>query len=141
MIQISSAFALAFVLLSALLGFFGNGPVYLIAYGTVCIWAAHISLTFAYAYFKNRDNLALAMAVSWAGTATVQGWWWVFNLFGNPGWMIGHWGLYVGIALYMAGQYHHFRTFRMTLNLPRGADWAALVSGFAISLTAYLIWG
>ena len=86
----------------------GYHPTYQIAYGALTLMAAMISLTFLWLWAKRATPLALGMSLSWAGASSVLGWWWVFNLMGNPQGMVESGALFVFLSLYFAGAILHF---------------------------------
>lgn len=98
---IAAALALSYATL-------GYHPTYQIAYGALALMAAMISLTFLWLWARRATPLALGMSFSWAGTASVLGWWWVYNLFGAPESMVESQVLFLFLSLYFAGAILHF---------------------------------
>ena len=86
----------------------GYEPTYQIAYGALTLMAAMISLTFLWLWGRRATPLALGMSLSWAGTASVLGWWWIFNLIGKPNTMVESGALFLFLSFYFAGAILHF---------------------------------
>ena len=115
--------AAGFLTMLGAVGVFGYGPVYLVVYGMICLWAAMISGTFVWLWAHRKNDLALGMAFSWAGTAGVQGWWWVYNLFEQPPAMINNPALFLFLALYVIGASAHFNSIGQAIDLTKRYYW------------------
>ena len=87
---------------------FGHEAVYRLAYGALTLMAAMISLTFLWLWARRATPLALGMSCSWAGAASVLGWWWVFRLLDQPRAMLENQALFLFLSLYFAGALLHF---------------------------------
>jgi hypothetical protein len=106
-----------------------------LAYGGLTLLAAGIGATFLWLWRERATPLALGMAFSWAGTASITAWWgWARGL-GAADWMRGHPALFVCLALYMTGAILHFAVIGRSLdNTAR----AALLVGTAAAALASL---
>lgn len=105
--------------------------LYQISYGAFSVMAAMISLTFLWLWASKQTPLALGMSYSWAGAASVMGWWWVFTVFGQPEQMNQSQMLFVFLSLYFVGAIMHFSVIlggvqasRVVLLIPIGASLA-----------------
>lgn len=87
---------------------FGYWPVYQVGYGAFTLMAAMISLTFLWLWARKETPLALGMSFSWAGAASVMGWWWVFNVLSRPVAMAESELLFLFLAVYFVGAVLHF---------------------------------
>ena len=116
--QAMALFALLAVTLVAGHARFGYATVYQIGYGAFSLMAAMISLTFLWLWARRATPLALGMSFSWAGAASVMGWWWVFNLFSRPGFMVESEILFLFLALYFAGAVLHFAVIAKSVSAP-----------------------
>lgn len=96
----------AFLILNALLGY---SRTYAILYGAFTLMAVMVSLTFFWLWVRRATPLAMGMFFGWAGAAGVMGWWWSFNLFGQPEWMSDSPHLFALLALYFVGAILHFQ--------------------------------
>ena len=67
-----------------------------------------ISLTFLWLWARKETPLALGMSFSWAGAASVMGWWWVFNVLSRPVAMAESELLFLFLAVYFVGAVLHF---------------------------------
>ena len=90
---------------------------------SVVAMALSMSGTFFWLWRAQATPLALGMGFSWAGTAGVLGWWWLFRLLDRPEAMREHAGLFVFVAAYFVGALLHFRVVgaslgRRALSLP-----------------------
>lgn len=134
----SIALWVAFVVtMLGMLGIVGYGPVYSVMYLAITIWAYFIAATFAFLYYRQRTKLALGMFWSWAGTGSIQGWWWLYNYMGAPEWMVNNPMLFAGIACYATGAVIHFQSFRNATEIPnRIWEWPAVI-GLGVSLLVY----
>lgn len=98
---------------------FGYAIAYRIAYGAFTILAVVIALTFFWLWAKRSTPLALGMAFSWTGAATVMGWWWIFKIFGEPGWMEENSYLFVFLSLYFVGAMMHLEVIGRSFGVSR----------------------
>ena len=114
----------------------GYAPVYQLSFGTFAIMAMAIGITFFWLYRRRSTPLALGMALSWAGSAGVIGWWYVMALLGRPDGMVGNSLLFVFLATHITGALMHFRVIGSTLGWPPGS-WALVpVGSFLLTLAA-----
>lgn len=103
--------------LLAAVGFVGYGPVYEVTYGFVTQMAAYISITFMWLYYNSGRDIGLAMVISWAGTAGVQGWWWMYSVLDQPQWMMENMKyLMVPLSFYVVGTVKHAIAFHRELS-------------------------
>lgn len=114
----------AVVLISVIAGLLFSGhtvlgywPTYQIAYGALTLMAAMISLTFLWLWARRATPLALGMSLSWAGASSVLGWWWVYNLLGNPVLMEDGSVLFVFLSFYFTGAILHFAVIQRSFGL------------------------
>lgn len=98
----------------------GYDAAYSTAYGAVVGLSMAISATFFWLWSARATPLALGMGISWAGTCGVMGWWWLFNLLGQPGLMVDSPILFVFVAAYFVGGTLHFRVILRSLG-PKSA--------------------
>ena len=96
---------------------FGFADAYLLIYGTACFAFAGISATFLWLYAQNHRELSMAMALSWAGAAIVNGAWYFNSLLNGLAFLEA--AVLVGMAVYFTGAYSHLTRFRDILDLPR----------------------
>jgi len=104
----------AFSISEATLGFWRT---YEVGYGAITIMALMISGTFLWLWFARTTPLALGMAFSWAGCASVFGWRWLYRAFDEPESMIGHTALFLFLSLLFVGSVLHFATIQRSLGL------------------------
>ena len=78
---------------------FGHEAVYRLAYGALTLMAAMISLTFLWLWARRATPLALGMSFSWAGAASVLGWWWVYRLLDQPRAMLENQAIEPGVRV------------------------------------------
>ena len=116
----------------------GYDTAYQVGYGAIAIMGVCISLTFLWLWWVRATPLALGMAFSWAGAASVMGWWWVFNLLDHPVAMQQNPGLFVFLSLYIVGATMHFRVIEDALSWPRRAYWLPVAGAWLLSLA---LWG
>lgn len=86
----------------------GNGAVLLVVYGALALMALMIAATFLWLYLERATPLALGMAYSWAGAGLFAGWWWIYNLAGQPAWAYQPVGAFLVLALTLVGAVLHF---------------------------------
>jgi hypothetical protein len=114
------ALGLFLVIVAVLLGadrWLGYGAAYEIGYGALALMGAMIAATFLWLWYERTTPLALGMAFSWAGAASVMGWWWIFNLLDRPRVMVGSEVLFAFLSLYFVGAVLHFSVMQRSLGL------------------------
>lgn len=109
------AFASLFMVEHAVLGF---AFTFESAFGVFAAMAALISGTFLWLHRIHATPLALGMAVGWAGSATVCGWWWIFILLDRPDAMREHPAIFLALSLYFAGAILHLVTIARSMDRP-----------------------
>ncbi len=114
--------ALALLLLTAgifvaLEIWFGFHMAYSIALGTIVVMAIMISLTFLWLWQRRETPLALGMSFSWAGAASVLGWWWFFHVLHGPVVMNENGVLFVFLGLYFVGAVQHFVVMQRSMGI------------------------
>ncbi len=82
---------------------------YAIGYGAFTIMAAFVSLTFLWLWVRRATPLAMGMFFSWAGAASVIGWWWLYSLDGRPAWMLQSPVFFGFLSIYFVGAILHFQ--------------------------------
>jgi len=117
----------------------GYAPVYQLSFGTFAIMALAIGATFFWLYRRRATPLALGMALSWAGSAGVIGWWYVLALLDRPEGMVDNSLLFVFLATHMTGALMHFRVIGSTLGWAPGVWVLVPVAGFLLTLAATLL--
>lgn len=117
---------------------FGFGAAYAIGYGAISMMGLVISATFFWLWYKRTTPLALGMSFSWAGASTVMGWWWLFNVRGQPAGMVDNQVLLALVSLYCVGAILHFAVIQTTLHLPRAAYFVPVIASLAISVLIHL---
>ena len=130
-------FALVTGALLALHAVAGWSATYAVAYGAVVLMAAMIAATFLWLWAARTTPLALGMAFSWAGTASVLGWWWLFRAAGRPAAMEEHGALFACVALTLVGAGLHFHVIERSMGLRRGT-FLLPVAG-AVGVSALLV--
>ncbi len=101
-----------FAVLRAVKGFATSWQV---GFGAISIMGAVIALTFAWLWVARATPLALGMAFSWAGSASVMGWWWTFRVLGQPDWMVDNPLILVFLSFYITGATLHFAVIQRSL--------------------------
>jgi len=86
----------------------GYEAAYEIGYGALAIMAMMIFATFLWLWHERATPLALGMAFSWLGAASVMGWWWIYNISGRPSGMVQNEWLFVFLSAYFVGAGLHF---------------------------------
>ena len=114
----------------------GYRATYLIGYGAFTLMAATISLTFVWLWRRRATPLAMGMAFSWAGAASVMGWWWLFNAFHAPTWMQDSEFLFPFLSIYFLGAVLHFEVIAQSFGARR---WSFLVPIALCVFTSVLI--
>lgn len=117
----------------------GYQAAYAISYGAIALMALGISGTFMWLYVRRTTPLALGMSFSWAGAASVMGWWWLYNVFGKPHMMNDNTLLLVFVSLYFVGAVLHFGVIAKSLNLPRSALILPVLGSLTLSALIHLM--
>ncbi len=81
----------------------------------VATMAAMIAATFLWLWRQRATPLALGMAFSWFGTATILTWLWIERMVGRPPWMADTAIVLVCLAFYITGAVHHFAVIRRSM--------------------------
>ena len=129
-------FALATGALIALDRVAGWAAAYAVAYGALVLMAAAISGTFLWLWAARATPLAIGMAFSWAGTASVLGWWWLHRMADRPSAMDENALLFACVALSLVGAMLHFQVIGRSMGLPRGAFVLPVAAAVALSALA-----
>lgn len=124
------AVATAFVFAHAV---FGYQLAYEIGYGAITVMSIFISGTFLWLWRARTTPLALGMAFSWAGTASVMGWWWMFNVLDRPAGMVQSEFLFLFLSLHIVGAVLHFGVIQRSMGIARQAFLVPVTLAFAIS--------
>ena len=132
-------FALVTGALLALHAVAGWSATYAVAYGAVVLMAAMIAATFLWLWVKRATPLALGMAFSWAGTASVLGWWWIWRATGQPDAMSQNAALFAFVALYLVGATLHFHVIERSMDLRPGSFAVPVIGAIALSALAALV--
>lgn len=118
---------------------FGYATAYAISYGAVTLMAAAIAVTFLWLWFERTTPLALGMSMSWAGAASVMGWWWLFAMFDRPDGMVENEMLLIFVSLYSVGAILHFGVIGASMHLPRRVFLVPVLGSVAVSVLVHLI--
>ena len=113
--------------------------LYKISYGAFSLMAAMISLTFLWLWASKQTPLSLGMSFSWAGAASVMGWWWIYTAFGQPARMDQSQFLFVFLSLYFVGAIMHFSVIMEAANAPRFASLIPISAALALSTLVHKI--
>ena len=97
----------------------GYEAAYEITYGAFTLVAAMVSLTFLWLWLQRATPLAEGMALSWAGSASVMGWWWIYNLLNGPAGMHENAMLLLFLSVYFVGAIMHFSVIGRSLGASR----------------------
>lgn len=114
----------------------GYRTTYLIGYGAFTLMAATISMTFVWLWMRRATPLAMGMAFSWAGAASVMGWWWLYNAFHAPTWMQDSQFLFPFLSVYFLGAVLHFEVIARSFGARK---WSFLVPIVLCVFTSILI--
>ncbi|MBT8474962.1 MAG: hypothetical protein HKO95_03255 [Rhodobacteraceae bacterium] len=117
----------------------GYQLAYSIAFGTISVMAMMISLTFFWLWMRRETPLALGMSFSWAGAASVLGWWWLFHVLHQPVIMRESAYLFAFLALYVVGAVLHFTVMHRSMGVSL-ALFAMPILG-AIGIAAFVATG
>lgn len=110
-----------------------------LAYSGLTALAIAIAATFLWLWRERATPLALGMAFSWAGAASVTGWWSWARKLDSADWMRGHPALFLCLALYMTGAILHFSVIGRSLDRrARGGLILGTVLAAALALVAML---
>lgn len=118
---------------------FGYTTVYLVAYGSFSLMAAFMAATFFWLWTRRATPLALGMAFSWAGAASVMGWWWLLNLTEIPDWVMKNPLLLDFLAIYFVGVVLHFQVIGRSFGLPSRVAFVPIVAAVVVSATSVLL--
>lgn len=116
----------------------GYFAAYLLALGVLTVMALWIALTFFWLWRERATPLALGMVFSWAGAALILGWWYIYALLGQPGWMSGNRLLFVPLALYLCGAMIHSRVIWTVVVADNRGHWVPV--GIATLVSTGLWW-
>ncbi len=136
------AFLLLVVLVALFQGgylLFGYAAVYQVAYGAITLMALMIAATFLWLFVVRATPLALGMAYSWAGAGSVMGWWWFFNLSGQPDWLRMSPVLFAFLPFYFVGAVLHFAVIHRSFGLHGLAFLVPVLGAVGISAGIYLL--
>ncbi len=135
----------ALLLLVALMALFqvgyqvlGYAVVYQIAYGAITLMALMIAATFLWLFVVRATPLALGMAYSWAGAGLVMGWWWIYNLSGQPVWLRESPVLFSLLPFYFVGAVLHFAVIHRSFGWHGAAFLWPVIGAVAVSAGVYL---
>lgn len=126
----------AFMLSFAVLGY---RTTYLIGYGALSMMSVLISLTFVWLWMRRATPLAMGMAFSWAGTASVMGWWWLFNTFQAPDWMKESQYLFPFLSIYFLGAIMHFEVIARSFSAGKWVYLVPVVLCLFLSVLIFLL--
>jgi len=115
----------------------GYSSAYKLGYGAISIMGMIIAATFLWLWWVRATPLALGMAFSWAGSGTVMGWWWSYNILGSPEAMHDNKALFVFLSLYIVGAVMHFKVIQQALSLPRNIFWVPVGGAMLLSVLAW----
>ncbi len=115
---------------------FGYPAAIGIGYGAIMVMSTLIAATFLWLWWQRTTPLALGMAMSWAGTASVTGWWWAAALAGRPEAMSGNGALLPFLSLQIAGAVLHFDVMQTSMGLRRRVFVLPVVAAFAAGAAA-----
>lgn len=116
----------------------GYEAAYAIGYGALSIMAVLISGTFLWLWQQKATPLALGMAFSWAGAASVMGWWWIYNLTDRPPVMQDNGTLFFFLSAYFVGAALHFSVVQRSIGLRSWVSAAPIVGATGTAIVVYL---
>lgn len=122
--------------LLAMHGLLGYPAAFGIGYGAITVMSALIAGTFLWLWWERATPLALGMALSWAGTFSVMGWWWVYALSGRPESMAGSGALFVLLSFQIAGAVLHFDVMQSSMGCRRRVFVLPVAGAFALGALA-----
>lgn len=94
---------------------YGFHHAYSIALGSISVMAMIIAGTFLWLWRRRETPLALGMSFSWAGAASLLGWWWLFHVLRGPVIMAESTVIFIFLSLYFVGAVQHFAVVRRSL--------------------------
>ncbi len=103
--------------------------------GAIALMSGTIALTFLWLWWERATPLALGMAVSWAGTASMMGWY-VQRPLGIVETMGGDAVPLVFLALQITGALLHFEVMQTSMGFRRGSAALPALVAFAASAAA-----
>ena len=124
---------------AAVHGSLGYAAAYGLGYGAIVVMSALIALTFLWLWWERTTPLALGMALSWAGTASVMGWWWIYSLAGMPEAMNGNGLLFLFLSFQIAGAVLHFDVMQTSMGFRRRVVAVPVLAAFAVGAAAAYI--
>lgn len=116
----------------------GYDAAYQIGYGALTMMAMLISVTFLVLWLSRATPLALGMAFSWAGAASVLGWWWLYNLLERPAPMVESQILFGFLSLYFVGAILHFVVMQRSFGLSHGTFVVPVAVSLGVSTLLHL---
>ncbi|MEQ3626596.1 MAG: hypothetical protein ABNH26_15365 [Celeribacter sp.] len=111
----------------------GFEPARNLGLGLVVLLAVLISAVFGWLWLMRTTPLALGLAFSWAGAACLLGWWWLREVLGAPGWMVGNGVVFAFLTTYLTGAVLHLVVVQQSFALRRVAAWAPVALAAVIS--------
>ena len=103
--------------------------------GAIALMSGTIALTFLWLWWERATPLALGMAVSWSGTASMMGWC-VMPSLGRPEAMGGGALPLVFLSLQITGAMLHFEVMETSMGFRRGSAAVPALVVFAASAMA-----
>lgn len=117
----------------------GYQAAYEIGYGALSIMAVVIAGTFLWLWHVRATPLALGMAFSWIGAASVMGWWWIYNVLERPTVMIENEWLFVFLSAYFVGAGLHFSVVERSFGLRSWMFTIPIAASTAISAAIHIL--
>ncbi len=108
---------IVFVVLFGVQLWLGPATAQALGFCLVALMAAMIAATFLWLWRRRATPLALGMAFSWCGTATILTWFWIDRMVGRPQWMADTAIVLVCLAFYVTGAVHHFAVIRRSMGV------------------------
>ena len=113
----------------------GYEIAYDVGYSAISLSALVISITFLWLWRVRATPMALGMALSWAGSFGLVGFWWVFTQIGRqPVRLLERDVLFLFIALYLAGAILHIRVISAAYLRTRTVFWGIVLGLSAVSV-------
>jgi hypothetical protein len=100
----------------------------------IALMSALIALTFLWLWWERATPLALGMAVSWAGTASMMGWWWLQRPLERSDAASGDGLPLVFLSFQITGAMLHFEVMQTSMGYRRGAAAIPVLAAFAASV-------
>ncbi len=116
----------------------GYQAAYEIGYGALSFMAILIAMTFTWLWHARATPLALGMAFSWFGAASVMGWWWLYNVLDGPTVMVRNEMLFVFLSLYFVGAGLHFSVVQRSFGLRPWVFAAPIVGSTVLSVLIHV---